>query len=275
VGRGTQPLASRSGGALAPAASLPSRGLRAPDRRPRRPPTHGGGGGDRSLSPDPSAPGTSRPPEAGASPGACPGCPRGCWGGGRETGLGASAHLVAMEAVGQGVPAALGLWGAPDGPHARHTPENHETAGMGGGARGVAHACAHPAAACAGLGGLAHVGHPAGPSLATRLLGGGRAQRCSGATPSPPARVPAAAVEGVDARAYLRLSGPGRPDARGAVSQAEVSRPFGDRASPDRDLPSASATNTGGRALSLKSCHCPALSGYPIFPLSTAALASC
>ena len=56
----------------------------------------------------------------------------------------------------------------------------------------------HPAASCTGLGGLARVGHPAGPGIATRLLGGGRSQRRSGATPSQPARVPEAAGQGVD-----------------------------------------------------------------------------
>ena len=78
--------------------------------------------------------------QEGTYPVACPGCPRGFLVGGREAGLGAGDHLVAVEAVGQGVPAAMGLLGAPGGPHALRTPESQETAGMGGSVCCVSHA---------------------------------------------------------------------------------------------------------------------------------------
>ena len=57
MGRGAAHLSGPLGEPLAHAASLPSLGLDAPDLRPGRKPTHGGGGGDRSVSAVPSVAG--------------------------------------------------------------------------------------------------------------------------------------------------------------------------------------------------------------------------
>ena len=113
----------------------------------------------------------------------------------------AQAALSSPWRRGHRVAPAMGLWGTPSGPHALRAQANQATTDSGGGARCVSPAGAHAAASCAGAGGLAHMGHTAGRGFSAYLLGGGRPQRGSGAPPSHSARVPEAALEGVDGSA--------------------------------------------------------------------------
>ena len=94
-------------------------------RRSRRP---------GNVSAGPSVPRTARYAEEGPSPVARAGRAGGFLVGRRRPGFGAGGHLRALEAMGAGVPAAMGLLGAPGCPYALRAEESQATEGAGRGA---------------------------------------------------------------------------------------------------------------------------------------------
>ena len=152
-----------------------------------------------TLAQEPSVPGASRRHEEGAQAVACPGCSRGFLVG-RASGRTWSRRLSPChgDRWASECPAALGLLGTPHGPHTLRAEESPDTAGMGGGAHRVSPRMSLLCDCLRRPWRLAHVGHAAGSCLSTHLLGSGRPQRCSCATPSQSAGITAAAVQGVD-----------------------------------------------------------------------------
>lgn len=198
MGRGAPHVAGALGDPLADTPSLPHRGCGSPDGGPGGKHTAGDGGRTRSARAAPSVTRSSQGDDEGPHAGTCPRRPGRFLVGGCGARLDPGSHLISVEAMGQRVPSAMPLLGAPDEPHALCAQKSQDTPSMGDSTRRISYACAHPRATCTALRRWARLGHPAGPSLSPCLLSGRRSQWCARTTPSQSAGPPQAAVQGVD-----------------------------------------------------------------------------